>query len=229
MITVVTYLWPGKRGRYQPAHVQQLAKSVARWLTVPHRLVCVSDRVVPGVTTVPNPAPQYAGRCYRRLWLFSEAACTLGDRILHLDLDLVVCGSLDRLVAREADLAIYRAGSVAARGYSLNPSVLWLRTGTQVDIWKAYTSNPIRLARTANADGWWGSDQAVISYLRRDAAVSTFGDADGVVSYRRIRHEHLEAPPEGTCIVSFHGKHTPFERPVQMAHPWIARAWQEAA
>ena len=229
MITVVTYLWRGRREVYRPSHVQRLAQSVHRWLTEPHRVVCVTDQKVPGVETMPNPAPEYPGRCYRRLWLFSDAARRLGDQVLHLDLDLVVCGALDALVRRPVDFAIYRAGSIAARGYSLNPSVLYLRTGTQTDLWRRYQADPVGLAAKANKAGFWGSDQAVISYLRQADDVSTFGDDDGVVSFRRIRHERLTAPPPGTCVVSFHGKRTPWEPDVQVAHPWIAAAWQEAA
>ena len=226
-MTVVTYLWSGKR--YRPAHVQRLAASVARWLALPHRFVCVTDLRVPGVKTLKNPAPQYSDRCYRRLWLFSAAARGLDDQILHLDLDLVLCGPLDPLVQREAPLVVYKAGSIAARGYSLNPSVLLVKTGTQTDIWERFCRESTRLARRANADGFWGSDQAVLSYLRKDMPVETFGVEDGVVSFRQIRHEQLAAPPPGTRIVSFHGRRTPFDPAVQAEHPWIQDAWAEVA
>ena len=227
MITVVTYLWGRKH--YQPKHVQRLAASVDRWLAAPHRFRCITDQSIEGVTTLPDLGRTYPARCYRRLWLFSPRACDVGDQILHLDLDLVICGPLDGLVPRASNLAIYKAGSIAAQGYSLNPSVLWLRTGTQTDLWTRFTANPTRLAAAANQDGFWGSDQAILSHLRKDAGVDTVGDADGVVSFRRIRHEQLTAPHPGTRIVSFHGRRTPFEKDVQAAHPWIVQAWQEAA
>ena len=225
MITVVTYLWGLK---YRPGHVERLARSVARWLTVPHRFVCVTDAIVPGVQTLKNPPPPYP-RCFRRLWLFSPEARSLGHRILHLDLDVVVCGPLDPLVTRGHDFTIYRAGSCFGKGWTLNPSVFVLTTGTQDDLWLRWRKGGSALAARANADGFWGSDQAVISYLRQHSGVDTIGDAEGVVSFRRIRSEHLTAPPEGTRIVSFHGKRTPFERSVQQDHPWIRSAWQEAA
>ncbi|HUU32801.1 MAG TPA: hypothetical protein VMW48_01995 [Vicinamibacterales bacterium] len=228
MITVITYLWGTKH--YQPGHVQQLARSVARWLSVPHRFVCVTSDAVPGVETMPNPVPGLTGRCYRRLWLFSKhAARRFGtEGILHLDLDLVICGPLGGFISAE-DFRIYRAGSVAARGYSLNPSVCWLRPGTQADIWARYWKAPTKVAAAANAAGFWGSDQAVISYFRQAVDVPTFGEADGLCSYRTIRHLGLTAPPEGTRIVSFHGKRSPYEREIQRAHPWIVEAWKEAA
>lgn len=227
MLTVLTYLW-GTR-HYQPAHVEQLARSVARWLDLPHRFVCITDDPIPGVKTMANPAPQFPARCYRRLWLFSEDARGLGEGILHLDLDVVICGSLAPFVAGETDFRIYRARSVAAQGYSLNPSVMWLKPGTQTDIWQRFIADPSHVARVANKAGFWGSDQAVISYLRRMVNIPTFGDADGLVSYRHIRHASLTMPPAGTRIVSFHGKRTPFEKEIQAAHPWIRQAWQEAA
>ena len=178
---------------------------------------------------MPDQAREYAARCYRRLWLFSPEAAELGPGVLHLDLDVVICGSLEGLVSRPDDLVIYKAGSIAARGYSLNPSVLWLKTGTRLRVWDLWRRNPGKLATRANAAGFWGSDQAVISYIYRDTDVATFGDSDGVVSFRRIRHEHLTAPPAGTCLVSFHGKRTPWEPDVLKAHPWIARAWDGKA
>lgn len=226
MLTVVTYLWGTK---YRPAHVQRLAESVAQWMGVPHRFLCISDQPVKGVATMPNPAPQYPSRCYRRLWLFSPEATRLGEAILHLDLDVVICGSLDPLVLRGHDFTIYRAGSIAARGYSLNPSVFYLNTGTQTDIWDRYQKNPTRLGARANADGFWGSDQAVISHLRANDEVDTIGDADGIVSFRRIKNEQLYAPPEGTRIVSFHGRRNPYEPEIQKLHPWILDAWKVAA
>lgn len=225
MTTVITYLWGRK---YQPAHVQVLARSVAYWLREPHRFLCVSDQAVPGVETMRDPAARYSRRCYRRLWLFSDQARTLGETVLHLDLDVVVCGDLAPLL-RPDDFVIYRAPSVAARGWSLNPSVFWLRTGTQTDLWTRFVADPRRLARQANDDGFWGSDQAIISHLRKEATLPTFGDADGVVSFRRIRAEQLTRPPDGTCLVSFHGRRTPFEREVQAAHPWIRDAFRQAA
>jgi len=231
VITVVTYLWAhrGRTPTYRPAHVQLLARSVARWLSVPHRVVCISDEPVKGVETHQNPAPQFPARCYRRLWLFSPEARTLGDQILHLDLDLVICGPLDALVQRAADLVVYKAPSIARRGYSLNPSVMTLRPGTQTDIWERFCQDPAKIIRLAEADGWWGSDQAVLSYLRRTTPVETVGDADGVVSFRRIRHERLTTLPPNTRIVSFHGKRTPWEPEIQTQHPWIRSAWEEAA
>ena len=223
MLTVVTYFWPGKQ--YRSSCVQQLQASVTRWLDVPHRFVCVADEPIAGVETMPNPAPQFPRRCYRRLWLFSAEAARLGSRILHLDLDLVICGPLAPLVSRPDDFTIYRAGSIASRGYSLNPSVFCLTSGTQTDIWDKFNANPGRLAEQANKDGFWGSDQAVISHLRRDVPVATYDDSDGIVSFRRIRSEQLTEPPAGTRIVSFHGRRTPFEADVQAAHPWIRSAW----
>lgn len=224
MLTVLTYLW-GKS--YRPEHVQQLARSVRHHLHARHRFLCISDQPIGGVRTIRQNPPHW-GRCYRRLWLFSDGARHLGRWLLHLDLDIVICGPLDGLISQEP-FKIYRAGSVAARGYSLNPSVMWLRTGTQTDIWETFRRDPGRLAEISKRAGFWGSDQAVISYLRLGQEPPTFGPDDGVQSFRHIRHAHLTAPPEGACLVSFHGKANPFDPEVQAAHPWIQRAWKEVA
>lgn len=233
MLAVVTYLWGAF---YRPAHVQQLARSVARHLPAPHRFVCITDQAIAGVETMRNPVRRFDARCYRRLWLFSEEATVLGARILHLDLDLVICGDLEPFAGAGVAFRIYRAPSIARlpggvvnRGYSLNPSVCALEAGTQADIWRRFTADPARVSRAAAAAGFWGSDQAVIGYLRQAPDVPTFGEPDGLVSFRRIRNEQLTAPPAGTRIVSFHGRRSPFDRAVQAAHPWIRDAWAEAA
>ena len=227
MITVVTYLWGRKH--YGPTHVRRLARSVDRWLAAPHRFRCITDQAIEGITTVRDLGRHYPARCYRRLWLFSPEATGLGDQVLHLDLDLVICGPLDGLVPRASNLAIYKAGSIAAQGYSLNPSVLWLRTGTQPDLWAKWTAAPQSLAKRANAAGYWGSDQAVISLLRQGQPVETLGEAEGIISFRRMRREQWTAPPPGTRIVSFHGRRTPWDQEVQAEHPWIRQAWEAAA
>lgn len=226
MLTVVTYLWGTKH--YKPAHVHLLARSVARWLSLPHRFVCISDDRIEGLKTIRSQAPPW-GRCFRRLWLFSKEAAGFGDGILHLDLDTVICGPLDALVTSGDDFKIYRAGSIAAKGYSLNPSVMWLRPGTQTDIWERFVANPGGLAKAANKAGFWGSDQAVISYLRQGVEVPTYSYDDGVISFRHVRHERLKVLPAHAKVVSFHGKKVPWDPEVLAEYPWIQRAWDEAA
>jgi lipopolysaccharide biosynthesis glycosyltransferase len=80
-----------------------MAAMVKRNLSVPHRFVCVTDHEIDGIETIPVDFSKHIpGTVYCRLM---QHAPDYGERIgatriLSLDIDLVVTGSLDKLVSR---------------------------------------------------------------------------------------------------------------------------------
>jgi len=237
-LAVVTYLWspdsPAKFGkhRYGPDDVRVLQRMVARNLSVPHDFVVVTDwpeafaddsaiRAVPIDWTKHIP-----GTCYVRLMTFSpQAELLLGKRVLQIDLDSVIVGSLDHLVARDEDLVLWRNPrrwclTDPDAGYALklalfNGSILLHRSGTWTQMWSDFDpSCPL-----ARDDQWWFS-------FRAGPGCPYWDGSHGV-----YRLAHVDRPwsgvgvalPENACFVTFPGDTAkPWQPETIDAYPWIA-------
>lgn len=207
-----------------------------RNLSVPHKIACITDQphnLPKGVEAVDMPKPVQGGerKCMRRMWIYSQKAERLGERLFQLDLDLVIVGSIDALVQRQEPCVVWKSDSNVVHGYGYNPSVLLLTPGARRDVWDAYAENPKKVERAAELAGWWAktnSDQGVSSYLFQGNHPATFTAADGVMAYRVIagkRGQRGKTLPPGARIVSFHGPRDPSDLDLQQKSPWIAEHW----
>lgn len=217
MITVTCFLWGHA---YRPAHVNALAALVREHYRRPHRFVVVTnDRgpFAPGVAVVADdedfartPSPAGAGMpsCYRRLRLWrADAAETFGERIVCLDLDVLLVDDVAPLWDREDDVVLYRD---PLWPHQVNGSMLMLRAGTRPDVWAAF--DPMTSPALARAAGFRGSDQAWLSYKLPHAA--RWSGADGVYSYRR---DCAQGIPADARVIVFHGRPKPWDVDVQQA------------
>lgn len=233
MITVVLWRW-GKK--YTKDHVALMQSMLSRHLSVPHRIVCLTDQpydLPDGVEAADLPKPVRGGerKCMRRLWIYSQKAAKLGARLFQLDLDMVIVGSIDALVTRPEPCVVWKSDSNVVHGYGYNPSVLLMTPGARRDVWDTYAANPKRVERDAEQAGWWAmtnSDQGVASYLLQANPPATFTAADGVLAYRVFagkRGQRGRTLPAGARIVSFHGPRDPSDRALQQQSPWILEHW----
>jgi hypothetical protein len=201
---------------------------VARHLSRPHKFVCVDEtpgRVPDGVEGLPMPPLQRGDfACTRRLWHFSPEATVLGERVVHLDLDVVITAPLDPLFERAEPLVLWKCESKTSHGWALNPTVMLFTPGTRTDIWRQYVSNPTGLMDRAHAAGFQrkNSDQCVLSYLLSERHPH-WTHADGIVSYRMLANSAL---PTGARVVSFHGHSDPNDDAVRARSPWVNEAWR---
>lgn len=215
MITVCCFLWRGWRPLYAAAQVNTLELMLRQYLTLQHRLICFTDMPA-SVRCETRPLPdrpvvQTQGRqpnCYRRLWLFSEAAKELGQRVLAMDLDAVILRSLDPLLT-ENDFRI-------VDGYTApyNGSMWWLRTGSRTAAFDQFSEHGVRQAAAhvmPNGLPYQGSDQAWLGHILPGEA--TWKPIDGVTLYHdlRVRHQRLTGQER---IVFFPG----------LTKPWHAEA-----
>src|SRR5688572_14830399 len=107
MISVVTFKWSkrGYRSTFTSDNVNISRRNFARHYPYPHRFICVTDdpagldadvEYVPlwnDYADIANPTWPTGPSCYRRLKVFSEGFVQIaGDRILHIDLDMVFTG-----------------------------------------------------------------------------------------------------------------------------------------
>jgi hypothetical protein len=98
MINVVCVLRQGGKVGYDANWVEKLKNSVARNLKLEHRFVCLSDVVVPCERI---PLISHNAGFWAKLELFRPGL--FNGPVLYIDLDTVVCDSLDDIVDQVND------------------------------------------------------------------------------------------------------------------------------
>jgi hypothetical protein len=229
MRSIVCWLWNG-RG-YRPEHVNVVHRMFRRHLAGDFRFICITDETEgfeAGIEVMPTP-PEAAAlahlrtpeggvfpSCYRRLWMFSEAARCLGDRVLLVDIDLLVVGNAEPLFAPTADFVGWKP--TASWGHNNNRigGGLYLMTpGTQTHVWEDFKGQ--ESIAEARAAGYRGSDQAWISYKLWGCPL--FPKDAGIYSIRDLRR--AMKPPADAVLIQHNGSTKPWASRV----PWVRDAW----
>lgn len=231
MNSVVCYLWNGTNlgdRPYKPEHVNVLRKMVARNMQAEHRFICIADSAVgfdkdvevvitpPAATKVGQHRSPEGFRfpsCYRRLWTFSDEARILGDKVLLIDIDLVVMRPLDHLFASDVDFMGWRPYRDWGSQLRFGGGIYMLRPGTRTRVWTDFQG--AASIQKARARGYRGSDQAWISYCLANTE-PYYDKSAGIYSIRDMKGtEHT--PPADACLVQFNGPVKPWNSPL----PWV--------
>jgi uncharacterized Rossmann fold enzyme len=145
---------------------------------------------------------------FNKLYLFRPGLFPPGDRVLYLDLSILITGPLDAIAAYDGPFATLRD---FYRPDGLQSAVMAWRAGDHTDIWKSYQA-----AGCPTDDP--GGDQSWIERTQLQTAVrlqDVFPDA--FVSYKLIN-----GPPEKASIVKFHGQPKPHE----ITTGWVPEVWK---
>jgi len=238
-ISVVCFLWDEGTKEFLPKHVNMLAKMVKKHLPIPHRFICITDEIegfdedvevfklpenVEWIKKIKNTFNSYFPSSYRRLWIFSEEAKCLGERILMLDIDCLIVSSLIPLFKIPDDFVGWRPRSTKTSPVKSTTGVkricggtMLLRTGTHTFIWDTFSLEGIEKAKKQR---WGGSDQAWLSYnLAKDCAV--FPDAIGIY-HSQDGARIWKNLPEDACIIHFNGLINPWEEEAK-SRPWLCK------
>jgi hypothetical protein len=152
----------------------------------------------------------------------AEARDIIGGRIVSMDLDTVITGDLTSLFTREEDFVIW--GGRAAQPKTripfcwYNGSLMMLRAGTRTKVWDTF--DPKRSPQEAHRANARGSDQGWIAFCLGEKE-ATWGESDGVFSYRSHIIPNQGKLPSSARLVAFHGNHDPWQPEVQRVAPWI--------
>lgn len=231
-LTVVLWKW-GKK--YTKGHVSRMQSMLKRHLSLPHRIVCITDQpkdLPAGVepAKMPKVLP-WDFKGLRRMWLYSAEAARIGERLFQLDLDVILTDSIDPIVNRPEPFVIWKSDSNWKDKWAYNATVMLITPGAQEDLWQRYIKDPRAAFNAAEKDGWGpkvNSDQALACYLLKDQQVPVWTEADGIRAYRVFAGKHGDRGqvlPEGTRIVSFHGPRDPSQPELQAKSPWIRELW----
>lgn len=185
MISAVCWLWGDK---FAPLYVDRLRSMLARHLHVPHEVVCITDRpeqvrreVSAAVRVVPMPLDHVnMRRCCRRMWHYAaERRADLGERILAIDLDVVIVDDLTPIVDRPEPVVLWRVGY--ANVYS--GSFQLFNAGALDRLWTAFRRDPDAFANATGEKN--ASDQAMLNYWLRSKRlpVAEWDERDGFVTW----------------------------------------------
>jgi hypothetical protein len=214
MLHIVTWRWGHK---YSPDYVERLAAGVARHLKQPHRfVVCAPPEQDLWLTEIPG--------CLCRLRMFEyrwqrEHGVKDGDRLVCLDLDLVVTGPLDPLFDRSEPFVILK-GANSANPCPFNGSVMMLKGG--VDglqfLWSTFSLEAVRRVPFYQ----FPDDQGWLAAKLPSAAGWQAGQESGVYAFHKPGWPGGDDLPADARIVAFPGKRDPS----QFTHlPWVREHW----
>lgn len=240
MITFICWKWApaGYRTTYTAEHVNIWAAGIRRHFRAEHRLICVTDDPTGvEIETFPlwtdfshlkNPNGDHLPSCYRRLKMFSgfqtaEMDIEEGMYVVSIDLDVVFVNDLRPLfLGKKVDYIGWK-GPGTYHPVVYNGTLIMFKAGRCEWLWKNFDpmTSPVQ-ARTAK---FFGSDQGYLSYQLK-GRVPGFNQRDGVLSYTRDIHGTRNHLPQMARIVSFNGKHKPWDARVQAMSPWIKDHWR---
>lgn len=245
----VVWIWKGSR-QYEPEHVNYLYRQLERVCQGKFSLVCISDDTqgfLPGIEVIKTPLAAMAladlrspeklnfPSCYRRLWMFSDEARMLGERVMLIDVDLVFTANPHPLFERSEDFVGWRPLRTWGRENRFGGGIYLLRTGTRTDVWDSFKGHEsINIARRA---GLRGSDQAWLSYCLASTEAS-WPKHSGIYSVRDLnysarstlqgarqtikRHGKPLELPSDALIVQFNGPDKPWQDKTKLQHSWLS-------
>jgi hypothetical protein len=239
-ITVTALLWYDPKGKwnktfvYKPGHVNRLKRMVDRHLSIPHDFVCIHDGTYPAsdfdpdIRLVPldrSTMKDKGGfRRFPKLMIFRpDAAELIGDRILLMDVDTVVTGSMDHVVDRPEDLVLWRNPAFGRKRRSrYNSSLVLLRAGARPLLWTSFNLEAV-LARLEAQNIPISDQHWITENVAPDEAHWT--GKDGVYWCEETPFSGGKLPANA-AIVTFPGRRDPSMKKMQRKFPWIKDHWR---
>lgn len=165
----------------------------------------------PQISVVPLPADLKGW--WGKLYLFKPGLFPDGERMIFLDLDTVIVGSLAEVVAYRGEIAILRDFYQPNRGA---PGVIAWEAGKRPEIWLEWEAEG-RPWNPLGDLGWIeGMDQG-----RYTRSIDRLQDVipGKFVSFKAHCRPY---PPAGASVVCFHGE----PRPHNCGQPWVELVWK---
>lgn len=240
MIHIVLWKWDQPNGRhaYTPEHVDVMCAMLRRNITLPHRIICITDddsgihecetfRLWPDLGNVANATRAYLPSCYRRLKLYDRATqedlrIAKGDRIVSIDLDTLILGNINNLLVTDGRFIGWEMkGTHHERVY--NGSLQMFNAGDLQHIWSDF--DPQQSPKQCFEAGFLGSDQSWLSMNLIGQPRSVGLGWPDVASYplQARLHKKLSAL---TKIMFFHGSVKPWYPQARADTPWVGRYWR---
>lgn len=220
MLTVCTWLWGDK---YGTDDVAKLASACRRHIRQPFRFLCITDdlnRTPDGVEPWFIRDLELTGvkGCFARLRMFDPEwmAWHDVDRLLSLDLDVVVTGELDPLVDRPEPFLILQ-GANASNPCPYNGSMMLIRVNCHPGVWSDFSLDKAKQIPYFE----FPDDQAWIAHKVKNAAGWKAGE-NGVYAFHKPGWPKGDDLPKDARIVVFPG----WRSPEKFKHlGWVKENW----
>ena len=146
--TVICLKWGD---RYGPEYVNRLYAMVRRNTKRDLRFICITDDTTDlrsEVETRPMPEfdlPEtFRYKGFRRMFLFKKELYDLKGKVLHLDLDLIITGSIDDFFDYQPDAPYIVAENWTQPGKGIgNMSAFRYEIGALSKIWERFSADPL--------------------------------------------------------------------------------------
>ena len=139
--------------RYGSDYVNRTYAMAMRNTSRPLRVVCFTDDPVgirPEVDVKPMPPFDLPERMryhpFRRMFIFQKELADLQGNVLHLDLDLLITGSIDAFYDHKPELDFVVAENWTQPGQGIgNMSVFRFRVGALTRVWDRFRPDPMAM------------------------------------------------------------------------------------
>jgi hypothetical protein len=211
-LVIVTWQWGSK---YDPSYAERLRAGVARHLKQDHRFLVIVQtfREDQYLTEIRG--------CFARLRMFDPAwqahqGIAEGDRLVCMDLDMIITGPLDPLFDRPEPFVILQKVN-AANPCPFNGSLWMLRGGYRPDVWRDFSIE----AAAGISFHEFPDDQAWLAGKIPDAGAWT--GEHGVYAFGKRGWPGGDNLPANAAVVAFPG----YRDPSQFTHlPWVKKHWR---
>jgi hypothetical protein len=218
VLTICTWRWGNK---FKDSDIAKLERGLRRHVSQPFRFFLVEGDSIwdPGLTEIKG--------CFARLRMFDPEwqrahGIDEGERIVCIDLDMVVTGELDPLFDRPETFCITQGGN-ASNPCPYNGCLQMLRAGSHANVWREFSLDAaMRVPFYSFPD-----DQGWLAAVMAGAAGWKIGPESGVYVYQKPGwpgypdKTHTELP-DGARLVTFINKH-----PNDVGHlEWVRRHWR---
>jgi hypothetical protein len=224
MLTVCTWKWGVDK--YTTEDVAKLAAGCRRHITQPFRFLMFTDNVrdfPEGVEpwAIRNPELTKVPGCFARLRMFDPQWMPWHDidRLVCMDLDVVVTGPLDPLFDRPEKFVILH-GANAVNPCPYNGSLMLVRVGACPEAWTEFSMDAARKAPYHE----FPDDQGWLWHKCPNAAGWKAGPESGVYAFKKPGWpKDSDDLPSDARLVVFPG----WRSPEKFKHlPWVREHWR---
>lgn len=219
MLTVLCVYRPS--AAYSDEYVWNLKEAVARNLSFEHRFVCLCDEPVEGVECelLVSDWPGW----WAKAEMFRPDLEKYG-RLLYIDLDTVIAGSLD-------DIASYSGIAAVTKDFYYggpSQSLLSYEVGAFRHVWREFCRDPqLWMTDGDKMVAPHFGDQVLLTKIAHPFVFDYWQDIlpGQLVSYRKHcrKTKVLDLLPNDARVISFHGNPKP--RDFKAGH-WVRRLWE---
>jgi len=228
---LVTILCVRFGNKYGKEYVERLRNMVSRHITIPYDFVCLTDDPEPieGVRLIVQSNAGYAKGWWHKVHMF-DPSLDIQGRILYFDLDVVVCGNIEKLLGGEDFYGIRDFNRAFHKDWCvLNSSVMSWTKGSQSIIWAKFKENPGEaLSMPGDQDWIYSISKSYIKYWPLEWIMSYKWEIRTkeelvYINAKRVFKEVKDiAIPAQCSVLVFHGD----PKPEDVMDPFIIDNWR---